>query len=286
MCLNICTAYAKDYQYDLAIGAIFKDEAPYLKEWIEFHKLVGVEHFYLYNNNSSDDYASILQAYIDGGEVEVFQWPYVGTSWEHWLYEVQAGAYQDCVFRTQGKVKWLAIVDIDEFLTPIQTNNVLDVLAEYEEYGGVGFNWKLFGHSGLFDLKPGKLLIESLMMTAVHDRPTHLGVKCIVRPERVGACNHPHYMIYKEGFYHVNANKEPCIDSQGITNGVYYDKLVINHYWSRTGRYLYKKLQRWHQFAPHINPDDWYSYVADMNVVYDTTMERFIPPLRAAMERD
>jgi len=29
--------------YTLAIAAIFKDEAPYLKEWIEYHKLVGVE---------------------------------------------------------------------------------------------------------------------------------------------------------------------------------------------------------------------------------------------------
>lgn len=277
---------AEDYQYNLAIGAIFKDEAPYLKEWIEFHKLVGVEHFYLYENGSSDDYASVLQPYIDRGEVEVVQWPYTGTSWEHWLYEVQAGAYQDCVYRTQGKVKWLAIIDIDEFLTPASSNNVLDILEEYEAFGGVGFNWKLFGHSGLWDLKPGKLLIESLVMTAVHDRPTHLGVKCIVRPERVEKCNHPHYMIYKEGFYHVNANKEPCINSDGVTNGVYYDKLAVNHYWSRTGSYLYKKLQRWHVFAPHINPDDWYSYVESMNALYDYTMERFVAPLRVAMELD
>jgi Glycosyltransferase family 92 len=285
-CFTIWTAYADEYQYDLAIGAIFKDEAPYLKEWIEFHKLVGVDHFYLYDNGSSDDYASVLQPYIDCGEVELFQWPYVGTSWEHWLYEVQAGAYQDCVFRAQGKVKWLAIIDIDEFLTPISNLNVLDVLAEFEAFGGVCFNWKLFGHSGLMELEPDKLLIESLVMTAVHDRPTHFGVKSVVRPERVEKCNHPHYMIYKEGFYHVNANKEPCIDSQGVTNGVYYDKLVVNHYWSRTGNYLYKKLQRWHPFAPHLHPEEWHVYVESMNVLHDSTMERFVAPLRIAMEVD
>ena len=34
----------------LAICAIYRDEAPYLREWIEFHRLVGVEHFFLYDN--------------------------------------------------------------------------------------------------------------------------------------------------------------------------------------------------------------------------------------------
>jgi hypothetical protein len=32
---------------NLAITAIFQNEAPYLKEWIEFHLLMGAEHFYL-----------------------------------------------------------------------------------------------------------------------------------------------------------------------------------------------------------------------------------------------
>ena len=38
----------------LAIAAIFRDEAPYLKEWIEFHRAVGVERFYLFDNLSTD----------------------------------------------------------------------------------------------------------------------------------------------------------------------------------------------------------------------------------------
>ena len=54
----------------LSIVAISKNEAPYIKEWIEYHKLVGVERFYFYrlrisvfdssktkyvNNNSDED---------------------------------------------------------------------------------------------------------------------------------------------------------------------------------------------------------------------------------------
>ena len=34
----------------IAVCAIFKDEAPYLLEWIAFHKMVGVDLFVLYDN--------------------------------------------------------------------------------------------------------------------------------------------------------------------------------------------------------------------------------------------
>lgn len=283
--LFICTKVhvLNSYQYELAIGAIFRDEAPYLKEWIEFHKLVGVEHFYLYNNLSVDNYDVVLQPYIESGEVEVIQWPYVSDSWEHWLYTVQANAYKDCIFSAKSKVKWLAIIDIDEFLTPISSNTIPEILKEYESFAGVGFNWKLFGHSGLLELEPNKLMIESLVMTAVHDRPTHFGVKSIVRPEYVKDCHHPHYVCYENGFYHVNSNKEACIDSRGVTNGVYYDRLVVNHYWSRTGNWLYKKLQRWQPLAPHVIPENWPSYVESMNVLLDHSMDRFVQPLREKM---
>src|SRR5271165_4385432 len=82
----------KSYPYDLAICAIFQNEAPYLKEWIEFHKLVGVQHFYLYNNLSTDDYITVLAPYIDTKEVDLVDWPYPKTSPEHW-YEIQCAAY-------------------------------------------------------------------------------------------------------------------------------------------------------------------------------------------------
>jgi len=44
----------------LSICTIFKNEARYLREWIEFHRLVGVDHFYLYENRSEDDFAPVL----------------------------------------------------------------------------------------------------------------------------------------------------------------------------------------------------------------------------------
>ena len=53
------------FKYELAIVAILKNEAPYIKEWIDYHLLAGVDHFYLYDNESEDNLKEILQPYID-----------------------------------------------------------------------------------------------------------------------------------------------------------------------------------------------------------------------------
>ncbi len=54
----------------------FKNAARFLPEWIEFHQIVGFEHFYLYNNNSTDDYLSALRPYRDEGSVTLYEWPF------------------------------------------------------------------------------------------------------------------------------------------------------------------------------------------------------------------
>ena len=61
-------------KYNVSICGIFKNEGKYLREWIEFHKIVGVEHFYLYNNNSEDNFREILEPYIEDGLVTLVEW--------------------------------------------------------------------------------------------------------------------------------------------------------------------------------------------------------------------
>jgi hypothetical protein len=68
----------------------FRDAAPYLAEWVEFHLLLGVEHFYLYNNNSVDDYKGALEPYIRAGVVSLAEWPALPAF---------PTSYEDCVAR-------------------------------------------------------------------------------------------------------------------------------------------------------------------------------------------
>ena len=41
-------------KYYLAVCAIAKNEGPYFREWIEWHRKQGVEKFYIYDNESND----------------------------------------------------------------------------------------------------------------------------------------------------------------------------------------------------------------------------------------
>jgi len=136
-------------QYNLSICAIFKNEAPYFKEWIEFHKLQGVEHFFLYNNNSDDDYLTVLQPYINTGEVTLRQWPYEYNSELKNLEIIIRNAYADCIQTYRTMTNWLAVIDIDEFLFCPDGQDLPSFLIDYEGYGGVCVNWRLFGTSHL-----------------------------------------------------------------------------------------------------------------------------------------
>ena len=93
----------------LAICAIFRNEAPYLQEWIEFHRLAGIEKFHLYQNRSDDNFETVLRPYIDEGLVELIDWPREPPC--------QMEAYADFISRHSGEPWWVAFIDCDEFLS-------------------------------------------------------------------------------------------------------------------------------------------------------------------------
>ena len=45
-----------NYPYQLSVIAIFQNEDRFLKEWLDFYRVLGVDHFYLFNNLSEDNY--------------------------------------------------------------------------------------------------------------------------------------------------------------------------------------------------------------------------------------
>lgn len=97
----------KLYQYEVSLCLIFKDEAPYLREWLEYHILIGVDHFYLYNNNSTDNFSEILEPYIHSGKVTLINWE---------RNYCQVGAYEYCYNMRKNETHWLGYLDTDEFL--------------------------------------------------------------------------------------------------------------------------------------------------------------------------
>lgn len=282
ICLIIqSVAFSKEYT--LSICSMFKDEAPYLKEWIEFHRLVGVEHFWLYNNNSSDEYKEVLAPYVKAGVVDLIEWPSTSkqNEWKHHTYEVQVGAFNDALKRAEKLSKWLAIIDLDEFLFSPINDNVAQVLdRHFSKYAGVCVNWQLFGTSHVERLAPLDLMIEKLVMRAETDYPRNYLYKSIVRPSRVRKCYNPHRCTYYEGHYQVNAEGKKI---RNDNNGVFLEKLRINHYWTRDEFFLNQvKIPRYLQW--NNGAQEVITEAGRLNAVYDDTILRFAKRLRRALQ--
>ena len=98
-----------------------KNEAPYIREWITYHRIVGVEHFYIYDNESEDNLKEVLQPYIDARVVTYIYFPGCLK---------QKAAYNNAIKCFKNETKWIAIIDIDEFIVPIKTEKIIDALNE------------------------------------------------------------------------------------------------------------------------------------------------------------
>lgn len=277
LCCLILTAKASAYTYDFAVCAIFQNEAPYLKEWIEYYKMLGAEHFYLYNNYSEDHYEAVLQPYLDEGTVELFDWEV-----PFFQYFGQKRAYMNAINRTQGIVKWLAIVDIDEYLVPKQHDTISEFLSTFDQegIGGVGINWQMFGTSFVPKIEDGQLMTEMLTLKAVEDHHENVHIKSIVRPEYVVEPPHVHHFHYRDGYRQVNENMEPFEGPRSPAISV--NKMQINHYWTKDEEFFFGvKVPR--RLGWGESPETIKKRLDALNKVPDTSIFRFLPLLRLKM---
>jgi len=260
----------RPFQWTFAVAMIFQDEAPYLKEWIEFHKLMGAEHFYLYNNLSTDNYFDVLYPYIVSGEVELIEWPHKPESLSEWN-AFQCIAYQDALKKAKGKTKWLAILDSDEFLVPVYDDNIIHLLSRYDKknIGGVLGYWIVFGTSFVKKIPENQLLIENLVLNG---GPGKNHYKTIIQPSKVQDILNPHFAVYKKGFEHV---------------AVPQSELQINHYWTRDEWYLFNfKIPRREKWGTSSEISVQWATASNNDTNEGKVILRFVEQLRRLMNYD
>jgi hypothetical protein len=210
----------------LAACAIYRDEARNLAEWLEFHRLVGFERFFLYDNLSSDDHLEVLEPYVDEGFVVVHEWPEVPG---------QMPAYDHCLATHGDEARWIGFFDIDEFVFSPTYRAVSEVLRDYEEWPGVCVNLPRFGTSG-HRRSPEGLVIENYVVRL--QTPAELTVKTIVDPASVERARNAHQFFYR---------RRTAVDENGfpvhgtLTKSASYERLRANHYYSKSEEELRAK---------------------------------------------
>lgn len=219
--------------YELGIVTLFRNEANYLKEWIEYHRMLGVDHFLLYNDRSVDDWAKVLEPYMNSNLVEVIDWhlPPGIPLFPTW----QVAAYQDGLRRSKENTKWLAFIDVDEFILPKKTKTILECLNQFfPDADGVYICWRNFGTNNVY-IKPGEPILTRLTAASHPLHPRNAAGKSIVKVDKVVPDQvwSPHHLVLKQSAQYYNGSGRPLyfegtdlrVDPQHTS-----DFIQINHY--------------------------------------------------------
>ncbi|WP_299201296.1 glycosyltransferase family 2 protein [uncultured Amphritea sp.] len=214
---------------NIAIAAIVKNEASYLLEWIAYHCVIGVSHFLIANNDSSDETPELLRKLADSGLVTTIDFPTKGD------VKPQLPAYQKLLKKCPESIDLIAFIDADEYITvtdgSLTIHSVLDRLFENSEVSALAMNWACFGSAGQLFREEG-MVIERFTRQSSPKFTANRNYKSIARRESIINFMNPHHINTSGGSY-INTLGEPLdiLDGKhGVTQHLVWDHLRVNHY--------------------------------------------------------
>ena len=216
-----------DFSHEVSIVAIAKNESLYIREWVEYHRIIGITKIYLYDNESADNTLQLLQPYIDCGLIEYSYIPGIGR---------QLDAYNDAITRHKQDCRYMAFIDLDEYIMPEKRQLITDVvkrvLSKKNNAAGIALNWCLYGNSG-HKSRPEGLITESYINRARETNPMNHMIKTLCNPRLVHYYISPHYPQYKLGAI--------SVDSTGIhkskgwfCRNLTFKNIRLNHYYCKS----------------------------------------------------
>ena len=171
--MNICAA------------TMVRSDRPYeVKEWVNYHKLIGVNKFYIYDDFSEADIKPLFPK---------------NTKWLSSIHDrelLQCKLYEKFMrLAKEDKVDWLLLIDIDEYIVITHKPNLSSFLEEMNNYPAVELQMRNFSPQGnVGDYKPDKSIFDTF---AQYYRPS-FDVKTLVNINRLKKPfipNNPHHFI-------------------------------------------------------------------------------------------
>lgn len=259
----------------VAICAIMKDEAANLLEWIAYHRVMGVQYFFLYDNGSSDGTAQLLKPLIDAGIVNYRLWD---------LVPGQVAAYEHCAACAVGNWDWIAFIDIDEFINVFSGSSIQDFLARFPDSAAVAVPWLNFGPSG-HDHRPVGLGIANYLYRLPWQADVHRLIKTILRPNNYVSGNNPHS-------FRIDGRVADERGNETVNGELLYSEqpphdpefACINHYYTRSREdYLAKLARGCADVVTDARELAWFEIYSNNATVHDDRIASRIPATRAML---
>ncbi|MES2604954.1 MAG: glycosyltransferase family 2 protein [Pseudomonadota bacterium] len=221
----------------LAVCGIVRDEAPYLLEWIAWHRLIGVDHFVLFDNESVDGTTAMLKSLAKAGLVDHVVWPNIKDM------PAQRAAYIAGLARLGWRCRWVAFIDADEFLNPLRGETLPQILADYDTAAGLVVPWRLFGSNGHVQ-KDDELVINRFTRRGPAESHLNHSVKTIVQAR----------LVARPDIHTPKLAAGSLVDEFGELAGTQghpdrhavpaAQRLVLNHYFTKSREEWYHKRLR------------------------------------------
>ena len=172
-------------RHGLAIVAIVKNESRYIGEWASFHYRAGVRKFYIYDNGSSDNTREVLENTLPHEALVIVPWSQtMGDARYRSVIHNQVLAYAHAASNFGGDYRWMAFVDVDEFMVPKKAASLVEALDTLSGCNNISLPWHMYGTSG-HKTDPGGSVLENYSFRFRDPLTGESGLrnfKCIVDP--------------------------------------------------------------------------------------------------------
>ena len=221
----------------LCCATILKDEADYLDEWLAFHRVVGFDHFVIYDNGSTDDTRRVLEPWERDGQVTVIPWRNFSDA-----LHPQKAANAHAVANFGERWRWMAFFDVDEFLfspTHDTVPEALDaIVAAHGDLPVISTPWHNFGFDG-HDTRPDGLVIESYrernVFPPLPEQRSLLRYKSVLDPTRVESAATHAFAFEGLGPALINERGERMrVQAFEDREHAVSEHLRLNHYFTRS----------------------------------------------------
>lgn len=275
----------------LAIVLIVRNEARHIAEWANFHFHAGVRHFFVYDNASTDNTIGILRDALPEAALTVIPWsqPRFRTLLNREIHN-QVLAYAHALMNFGAAFRWIAFIDVDEFIIPVTANSIPEALQELDSEAHISLPWHMFGRNGHAQPPAGGVLTNYMQRASHPFGLSHgLNFKCLVDPARVTTVGVHAFDI---------DNRAEGVNDQGLkaahdarTKQEFYShaRLQLNHYYTRSNSELQAKIQRGSNRKVredrHIRRVLRIVTAIEQDTVLDQTATNFLTRLRSARIR-
>lgn len=216
----------------VALCVRIRDEAPDLREFVEYYIAAGVKQIFFYEARSVDNFREVLEPFIKANYVTLIQnWPHIPVS---------PAAEHDCILRSIGRYEWVGFVDVDEFVIIRDGRSIPEFLAGVQaQFPALALHWRMYGSSGHVS-RPDLPVV--LAYSRCEAKP-NLHVKVFVRPGRVRFQRNSHSWYY-QGLLSaaVNEKSRKVWGSTAVPPTA--DLAWINHYYHKSLEEFQRKANR------------------------------------------